>query len=61
MDNSPLLSNIMLHEFDQYLEDKYLNKKSERSLGLELWYSQTTTHCCEKAGMEACCGLLPLC
>lgn len=24
---SPLLSNIMLHEFDQWMETKYLNKK----------------------------------
>lgn len=24
---SPLLSNIMLHEFDQWMEEKYLNKK----------------------------------
>ncbi len=27
---SPLLSNIMLHEFDQYLDEKYLNKKSRK-------------------------------
>jgi RNA-directed DNA polymerase len=27
---SPLLSNIMLNEFDQYLENKYLNKKSRK-------------------------------
>ena len=27
---SPLLSNIMLHEFDQWLEAKYLNKKARK-------------------------------
>ena len=27
---SPLLSNIMLHEFDEYLEAKYLNKKARK-------------------------------
>ncbi len=27
---SPILSNIMLHEFDEYLEAKYLNKKARK-------------------------------
>jgi group II intron reverse transcriptase/maturase len=27
---SPLLSNVMLHEFDQWLEAKYLNKKARK-------------------------------
>jgi RNA-directed DNA polymerase len=30
---SPLLSNIMLHEFDAWLEAKYLNKRPERIAG----------------------------
>ncbi len=32
---SPFLSNIMLNEFDQYLESKYLNKKVRRRR--EVW------------------------
>ncbi|MDP5211316.1 group II intron reverse transcriptase/maturase, partial [Microbulbifer sp. 2205BS26-8] len=31
---SPLLSNIMLHEFDQYLDRRYLSKKSRK----DRWY-----------------------
>jgi len=31
---SPLLSNIMLNEFDQYLEDRYLGKKARK----DRWY-----------------------
>lgn len=29
---SPLLSNIMLHEFDSYLEDRYLSRKARAVL-----------------------------
>ncbi|MDQ1911639.1 reverse transcriptase domain-containing protein [Paenibacillus sp. GD4] len=31
---SPLLSNIMLHEFDQWMEEKFLNKKVRKDRGL---------------------------
>lgn len=30
---SPLLSNIMLHEFDAWLEAKYLNRKARKGRG----------------------------
>ena len=35
---SPLLSNIMLHEFDQYLESLYLSKKARK----DRWYWNRT-------------------
>ena len=43
---SPLLSNIMLHEFDARLEARYLSKKGPQgSLGTELRHSTRAPHC----------------
>ncbi|MGQ7848768.1 reverse transcriptase domain-containing protein [Granulosicoccus sp. 3-233] len=35
---SPLLSNIMLNEFDQYLEERYLSKKARN----DRWYNNSS-------------------
>ncbi len=60
---SPLLSNIMLNEFDQWMETNYLSKQSaERPVGVELWHSQAATYYCERRpAVEASGGILPIC
>ena len=55
---SPLLSNIMLHEFDMWMEANYLNKKAR----MELWHSARAAHCHSRgSSMEASGCLLSLC
>lgn len=61
---SPLLSNIMLHEFDAWLEAKQTPERQgpQGSLGMELRHSAGAPHYgTREPAMETCCRLLPLC
>ena len=43
---SPLLSNIMLHEFDDWMEANYLKEGAQGPVGVELRDSQAAADCC---------------
>ncbi|WFU39906.1 reverse transcriptase/maturase family protein [Bradyrhizobium sp. CB82] len=59
---SPLLSHIMLHEFDCWLEAKYLKKSEEGSLGVELRHpTGSSDHGSREPRVETCRSLLSLC
>jgi RNA-directed DNA polymerase len=60
---SPLLSNIMLNEFDQWMETNYLSKKVRKDRwSVELRCSQTATdRCARRPAVEASGGVLPIC
>jgi RNA-directed DNA polymerase len=60
---SPLLSNIMLHEFDKWMEGNYLNKKVRK----DRWawnfaiLKQRPIAVREDRQQETCCSLLSVC
>ncbi|STE40444.1 RNA-directed DNA polymerase [Escherichia coli] len=60
---SPLLSNIMLNEFDQYLHERYLSGKARK----DRWYWNNSIQRGPKYGgqrklaVETRGGVLPLC
>ncbi len=61
---SPLLSNIMLHEFDCWLDAKYLNKKARKdrwAWNFGIQQGKPSDYGSREPRVETCRSLLSLC